>query len=199
MTDANHSNGENDPKKLWQNQPREETTMTLKLIRQRAQDFRARNRRELFGNIATMPLVVTIAWIGLLHTQDLRFRSAFVVSIVWAVLGQYLVHRGMWSAKPPERSTLTTGVEFYRREIDRRRNLIGRFLLWILGPVILSVGSSILLLTGMARSVGKSEAALPLTVLGFIWIVAVFARRLLNQRELKREADQINEIEAADR
>lgn len=199
MTDANQSNGENEPKKLWQNQPREETTMTLKLIRQRAEDLRARNRRELFGNIATIPLVIAISWFGFLHTHDLGFRSAFVVSIVWVVLGQYLNHRSMWVATPPERSALMTGVEFYRREIDRRRNLLGRFLQWTLGPVILCVGSLILLLTGMARSVGKSGAALPFTILGVIWVVAVFVLRSRNQRELKREIDQLNEIERAAR
>ncbi|MFZ1016113.1 MAG: hypothetical protein WAN28_22385, partial [Terracidiphilus sp.] len=150
MTGANQSNGENDPKKLWQNQPREETTMTLEKIHLKAQRLRARTRRELLGNIATIPFSIAVAWFGFLQTHDLEFRTAFLLSVAWTVLGQSFVHRGMWSATPPERSALLTGFEFYRREIARRRNLLGRFLQWTLGPVILCVGTLIVLLTGMA-------------------------------------------------
>jgi hypothetical protein len=195
MTDPKPDNGENDPKKLWQNQPREETTMTLKMIHKNAEKLRARNPRELFGNIATIPLAIAISWFGFLHTHDLEFRSVFVASVAWAVLGQYLVHRGMWSATPSERSALMTGLEFYRHEIDRRRNLLGRFLQWALGPVVLCMGALILLLTGMARSVGKPGAALPFTTLGVIWLIAVFVLRSRHQRELRQEIDLLNEIE----
>lgn len=195
MTDPNQSNGENDLKKLWQNQPREETTLTLKLIRQRAQDLHARTRRELFGNIAMIPLVAAVAWFGFLQTHDLAFRSAFVAAVAWAVAGQYLVHRGMWSATPLERSALMTGLEFYRREIDRRRNLLGRFLQWTIGPIVLCMGALILLLTGMTRSVGKPGAVIPFTTLAVIWLVLVFVLRSRDQRALKREIDQLNEIE----
>jgi Flp pilus assembly protein TadB len=79
--------------------------------------------------------------------------------------------------------------------VTRRRNLLGRFLQWNLGPVILCVGTLILLLTGMARSVGKPGAALPFTTLAVIWLVAVFVIRSRNQRELKQELDQLNQIE----
>lgn len=195
MIDPNQSSNEDDPKKLWQNQPREETTLALKLIQQRAQELHARTRRELFGNIAMIPLVAAIAWFGFLQTHDLGFRSIFVASVVWAVVGQYLLHRGMWSARAPERPALMTGLEFYRREIDRRRNLLRRFLQWTLGPVILSLGTLILLLTGMARSVGKPGAVIPFTTLAVIWLVLVFVLRSHDQRALKQEIDQLNEIE----
>lgn len=195
MSNPNQSNGENDPKKLWQNQPREETTLTLKLIRQRAQDLHARTRRELFGNIAMIPLVAAVAWFGFRQTRDFGFRSAFVAAVIWAVAGLYLVHRGMWSASAPERSALMTGLDFYRQEIARRRNLLGRFLQWTIGPVVLSLGTLTLLLTGIARSVGKPGAVLPFTTLGVVWLVLVFVLRSRNQRELKQEVDQLNQIE----
>ena len=61
-----------------------------------------------------------------------------------------------------------TGLEFYGREIDRRRNLLGRFLQWSLGPINLSLGTLILLLTGWARSVAKPGAVIPFTTLAVI-------------------------------
>lgn len=199
MTDPNQSNGENDPKKLWQNQPREEMTMTLKLIRQRAQDLRSRTLRGLLGNIAATLIVIAIAWFGFRHTDSVGFRSAFAVSIVWGILGQYFLHRGMWSAMSAERSALMTGVEFYRREIDRRRNLIGRFLQWSVGPAILSIGTLTLLLTGMARRMGKPGATVPFAILGVIWVIAAIVLRSADQKALRSEIAQLNEIEKADR
>jgi hypothetical protein len=195
MADHNQSNGENDLKKLWQNQPREEIAMTLEMIHDKAQKLRARNRRELFGNLATIPLAIGISWFGFFHTHDPAYRSVFVVAVAWAVLGQYLVYRRMWSATPPERSASMNGLDFYRREINWRRNLLGRFLQWTLGPIVLCVGMLILLLTGMARSVGKPGAALPFTTLAVVWLVAVFVLRSRDQRELRQEMDQLNKIE----
>lgn len=195
MVDANDSNAENEAKKIWQNQPREELAMTLELIHEKAKMLRARTQRELIGNLATIPLAIAISGFGFLHTHDPAFRTVFVASIVWAALGQYPVHRGMWSATLPERSALMTGFEFYRLEIDRRRNLLGRLLQWNLGPIVLCMGTLIVLLTGMAQSVGKPSAVLPFTTLGVIWLVAVFVLRSRNQRELRHEWDRLNEIE----
>lgn len=169
--------------------------MTLEMIHKKAQKLRARNRRELLGNLATIPLAIGISWFGFLHTHDPAYRSVFVVAVVWAVLGQYLVYRRMWSATPPERSASMNGLDFYRREINWRRNLLGRFLQWTLGPIVLCVGMLILLLTGMARSVGKPGAALPFTTLAVVWLVAVFVLRSRDQRELRQEMDQLNKIE----
>ena len=197
MTDPKQSGNENDPKRLWQNQPREETPVTLEVIHQKAQKLRAQTQRELLGNVLTIPLTIAATWFGFLHTHELSYRSAFVVSIAWAALGQYLLHRGMWTVSPAERSGLMTGFEFYRREINRRRNLFGRFLQWNLGPIVLCLGALTLLLTGMARGVGKSGAALPFTTLGVLWLVALFVLRSRAQRELKKEIDQLDSMEMA--
>ena len=90
-----------------------------------------------------------------------------------------------------------TGLDVYRREINRRRNLLGQFLQWNLGPVVLSLGALILLLAGMAQVMGKPGAVLPFSALVVIWLAAVFALRSRRQRELKQEIDQFNQIEAA--
>jgi hypothetical protein len=197
MTGRDQSNGENDPIKMWQNQPREEILVTLKMIHEKAEKLRARTRRELFGNVATTALSVGIAWFGWEHTHDLGFQCAFVASAGWALIGLYFVHRGMWAATPPERSALMTGVDFYRREINRRRNLVGRFLQWNLGPVVLSLGTLTLALAKIAENVDRPRAVLPFTTLAIIWLLFVFVLRSRNQRELKQEVDQLNEIEKA--
>jgi len=195
MTDAPQNNGEVDPKKVWQNQPSEVTALTVEMVRQRAQELHAKTRRLLAGNIATMFLVVAISGFGFMHTHNPGFRLAFIVSVVWAAVGQFLLHRGVWSALPPEGWALMTGLEFYRREIDRRRNVMGRLLQWSLGPMILNVGILVLLFTGMARSLGKAHAALPFSTLCAVWVVAVFVFRSRDQKELRKENEQLNRME----
>ena len=48
-----------DPKEIWQNQPTEKPTMTLKLIRQRARELHAKTRSKLLGTLAG-PLFVLL-------------------------------------------------------------------------------------------------------------------------------------------
>lgn len=199
MSNVHQNNPETDPQKLWQNQPREETPMTLEMIHLRAQELHARNRRELIGSIVSIPVVIATSWFGFLHTQNPIYQSAFAGSVFWAILGQYLLHQGMWSAPRPERSGLMPGLEYYRREIDRRRNVLGRVLQWSFGPIILCIVTLILLLTGMARGAGKPGAALPFATLFVIWMVGFFVLRSRTQRELKQEIDELNRIEDGER
>lgn len=195
MTDAPQNNGELDQKKVWQNQTSEVTAMTVEMVRRRAQELHAKTRRLLAGNIATVFLVIAVSIFGFAHTRNPGFRLAFILSIVWAAVGQFLLHRGVWSAPPPERWALMTGLEFYRREIERRRNVLGRLLQWSFGPMILNLGILVLLLTGMAQAIGKADAALPFSTLCVVWVIAVFVFRSRDQRELRKENEQLNRME----
>jgi hypothetical protein len=38
-----------DPKKIWQDQPKETSTVTLKMIRMKVRDLRTKTRRQLWG------------------------------------------------------------------------------------------------------------------------------------------------------
>ena len=107
----------------------------------------------------------------------------------------------MWSATRPEDAGLSTGLESYRREVERRRCLSGRFLLWSLGPVLLAIATLIALIVSLG--IGNRGMALkgtllkmtPFLTLLVIWLVGVFVIRMRDQRELQREIDQLNDIE----
>lgn len=180
------------PKKIWQKQPKEAPTMTLEMIRQRASESRSKTRRELFGSIATVLIVVAICGFGIYHASSAVVRLVFVAAIVWVLAGQGLLHRGMWSASGPADATLKTGLEFYRRELERQQDLIGRVLRWSFGPVILSVGTLIVVLVEMAT--GRSlpiRSVMPFGSLFVIWVVAFLVRRSRGQRKLRQEIDEL--------
>lgn len=196
MQDHFRNRDESAPEKIWQNQPTEKSTMTLEMIRQRAHELNARTRRELYANVATTLIIVAISGFGFMHTRDSVLKFAFVVAVIWAVAGQYFLHRGMWAVIRPEDLALIAGLDFYRQEVNRRHTLLGRVLQWSLAPIILSIGALVLVLTGAARYLGQSTIVIfPFCTIALMWIVAVFVLRSRSKRELQREVDELNSIE----
>jgi hypothetical protein len=186
----------NDPRKIWQNQPTEPSTMTLLLIRSKVRELHARTRRQLLGNLA-VPLVVAVFYgfgVKEFHGVAPALELLFAFAIVWSLAGQYFLNRGMWHRAMPGDAALSTGLEFYRRELERRRNYFRRVLLWSFGPILLAIATLVvfLVLVGGANFIPKG---LPFLALVVIWIGAYFFIRMREQRELQREIDDLNEIE----
>jgi hypothetical protein len=186
----------NDPRKIWQNQPKEISTVTLKMIRMKVQDLHSKTRRQMLGSLAG-PLAVGAAAYGikLVHGVFPVLEAAFVVAIVWSLTGLYFLNRGMWSAAMPGDAALSTGLEFYRREIERQRALYGRLLLWSLGPIVLALAAFILFSVIVVG--GKIYPnGMPFLILVAVWFGAVFVIRTRARRELQREIDDLKDIES---
>jgi hypothetical protein len=186
-----------DPKGIWQNQPTEKPTMTLKLIRQRARELHAKTRSKLLGTLAG-PLFVLLFSVFEINGFPLLKPVLLPLStfaLIWSLVGLYFLSRGMWSVAIPEDAGLHTGLEFCKRELERQRDLLRRVLVWSLGPVLLAIGTFILVLATIgSRGRGIFPNAIPFLTLITIWIVAYFATRLWQQREVQREIDQLDEI-----
>jgi len=195
----NDSSG-NDPRTIWQNQPTEPSAMTLEKIRQKTQELHATTRRELIKSVAGPLIVVAICGFAI-RFPDPLLRAILAFAIAWSLAGQYFLNRGMWSATLPGDAALSTGIESYRREVERRRFLFSRIMLWQFGPVVFAIA----ILTVLIASLGTGNRGMPLKdallkmipflTLIVIWIGAVFVIRMRQQRELQREIDELNEIE----
>ena len=185
-----------DPKQLWQSQGTEHSIMTLEELREKARKYHSKTRRELFGNLAVGVIALTISVAGMLRAEVPALRVAFAFAAVWTLVGQYFLQRGMWPAMPAADAGASTGVEYYRRELNRRESLIGRALRWSFGPVTLAIGGQLLVLIGIAQQRGLGiRVVLPFSVATGIWIVVFFVRRLLEQRELRREVAELDRFE----
>jgi hypothetical protein len=195
----------NDPRTIWQNQPTEPSAMTLEMIRQKTQDLHVKTRRQVIGNLIVPLAVLPFAGYGLAKSHDAVLRTLFVCAIAWSLTGQYFINRGMWSAMLPGDAAMSTGLESYRREVERRRSLFGRFLLWLFGPVAFAIATLIvfLLSLGMGNRGMLLKGALlnmsPFLTLVAVWIVGIFVMRMREQRKLQREIDELNDIERANR
>jgi 4-hydroxybenzoate polyprenyltransferase len=174
--------------------------MTLEKIREKARELHAKTRRQALGTAAG-PLVVVLCYAfdakefpALQHTLQPLFALAFV----WSLAGVYFLNRGRWPAAMPGDAGFAAGLEFCRREIERRRDYFRRVLVWGFGPVLLAIAGIILALAMVA---GREifPKAMPFLTLVVVWIVAYFAVRAWQQRELQQEIDELNEIERENR
>ena len=171
--------------------------MTMEKIRQKARELHTKTRRELLKNNATPLIVIAFAGLGIILGDNPLQRTAFVLAILWSLTGQYFLNRGMWSRTLLGDAALTTGLEFYRQEIKRRRDLFGRILQWSFGPVVFAIGALILAVGISNRALFRNMA--PFTAMVIVWIAGVFVIRIRGQRELQREIEELNEIESANR
>jgi hypothetical protein len=184
--------------------------MTLEKIRQKTQELHAKTRRQMIGNLILPLAVFAFYGYGIAKFSNPALRTVFACAIAWSLAGQYFLNRGMWSAMLPGDAALSTGIESYRREVERRRSLFGRFLLWQFGPLMFAIATLILLILTLGignRGMPLDGAILketllkmtPFLTLMAIWIVSFFVIRMRAQRQLQREIDELNEIERANR
>ena len=185
-----------DPKTIWQQQRMEPSTMTLEMIGQKARELRAETRRELFASITIALFVFAISVYGFPRTHSLALQLAFAFASAWALAGQRFLHWGMWSGDLPAEVALNSGLEFYRRELKRRRRFFTSVLQWTFGPFVLSVCTITLELVGIGRNRNlRVRSIIPFCMVFGIWIVVFFIIRSRRQRDLQREIDELNLIE----
>ena len=193
---------ENGVRTIWLNQPTEKPTMISKLIEQRSRTLRAKTRRELIGTI-NGPLVA-----GIFYAYSMRafpalrqvLQPPFVFAIAWGLAGLYFLNRGMWSAVVRGDLGLKTGLEACRLEVERQRDLQRRSLVWSFGPAMLATATFVLalaLVPPVARRVIPN--GLPLLIVLVLPIVSFFGIRSREQRELRRELDQLKDLERENR
>ena len=187
----------NDPKSIWQNQPRDTSTVTLALIRQKAQALHTKTRRELFNQALGHLFIVALCGVGVAVSRSTGQRTTFAVAVVWGLVGAWVSQRGMRVPRMPGDAGFKTGIEFYRHEIQRRRLLFRRWLLWSLGPTVLGLGA--LVVTPVRAALVKDPRmlrnAIPFFTLLAIWFIAVWLIRRRGKQDIQREIDELRELE----
>ena len=186
------------PKTIWQSQKNEETRMTLALLRQRVRDLNARRRRELLTTVVIAAIVLGVSTFGIMRTHSIALEIVFVLSSIWALAGVYFVRRGLRSSELLDDSTLHTGLEFYRLQIQQNLAIFHRTLAWTFGPVIVAITALVLVLAGMARDQNQPLSKIaPFCILFVLWLMAAPVVRSRKGRELHKELDLVNSLESA--
>jgi hypothetical protein len=191
----------NDLRTIWQNQPAEPSVMTSERIRQKTHELNTKTGQALFGRIATALLMIGIAGYGIATSDIPVLRAVFACAIAWSMAGQYFVNRSMRLPTTPGEAGLRPSLESYRQEVERRRNLSSRFLLWSLGPIMLTIAAFIALILSFGIRnpamvpTGALFKMIPFLTTVAIWVVSVFVIRMRDRRELQREIDELDKTE----
>lgn len=195
----------NDPKSIWQNQPAEASKVTMEFIRQRARDLHARTRWDLFNSAISHAIAFIFCIVGAVLSHNAGQRIAYAVGVVYTLAAVFVIHRGMWTAPMPGDAGFATGIEFCRKEIERRQAIFSRGLSWIAGPMIYAVAAY--LVPAIAASIKANPNASPKVLINAVpffalltlWAVAVFFIRIRQRQALQREMDDLDAIEKENR
>lgn len=184
------------PRSIWQNQTVEGVSMSLDDIRRKAGGFHRtigwRNAREYVAALA----VVVFFGFQLFLTRDALMRAGYGAMIGGMLYLAWQLHRRGSSRSLPEEMGLTSGVEFFRRELERQRDLLQNVWSWYLGPLI---PGWVLLMAAVARTNPGHPRQVGLALGGLNLVAAlafVFVWKL-NQwaaGKLQRQIDELDTL-----
>ena len=187
-----------DVRKLWHDQGGEPVKMSPNEIRRKAQRLGRTIRRRNGIEYVASAFVVAIFGYYILHFHEWFLRIGSGLVIAGAAYMVFQLHRRGSAASAPADLGLTTGLAFYRMELERQRALLSGVWRWYLGPfvpglAVITLGAAI---ANPAHSVyawtfaGSYAAVVALA----FWLVA-----RLNQRAADRLRVQIDELDAVEK
>jgi hypothetical protein len=182
----------NDPGVIWRDQPEEEVSVNVsQIVNRRAEELSASTRAEVLMSIgAAVLFVAVIAW-RLPRFNSRLFEVGFGAVAVWVTIS--LVRFRRWAGRDRARpdAVASSGLEYYRRELERRRDHLRNAWVWH-GPFLLACFMLIAVVAGHAYSgVERLWSVLPLLALLLLWTVFGFVRRLRLAKALQAEIDEL--------
>jgi hypothetical protein len=176
-----------DPLRIWQDQPVENTLMSLEEIRRKARAFekriRNRNRREYAA--AIFVVIAFTYYIFKFSDPLVRVGSALVIAGTLYVVYQ-LYSRASAKTVPADLG-LTGSLEFHRRELVRQRDMVESVWSWYLAPFVPGL---LVFMKGVSPKRGPGfvlALGFQALVFGAIW--------WLNRRAAARLTRQIAELD----
>jgi len=183
--------GARDPGAIWRDQPEEEPAVNLEqIMRRRTEELYSSTRSEILMSIgAALLFVGVMAWRFAPALGPLQ-EVGFAAVIVWVAVTLYRFRRRIWRRPARPDAVAATGLEYYRKELEQRRDHLRNAWLWH-GPLFLACLVLIAILTGKTfPHFQRLRNVLPLVVLLAVWTGFGLARRRRQARELQREIDE---------
>ena len=186
--------GAKDPGAIWRDQPEEELQVNLEqIMNRRTEELSSSTRSEILMSVgAALLFVGVMAW-RFAPTHDRLQEVGYAAVIAWVVISLYWFRRRIWRRNPLRPDAIAaTGLEYYRKELEQRRDHLRNAWLWH-GPLFLASMILIAILIGKASpAMVPLRNVLPLVVLLAVWTGFGLTRRRRQARELQREIDEID-------
>ena len=184
-----------DPRTVWKQQPEEDTPVIVdRVMNRRTQQLQVNTRSEIVMAILAAAFFVGILAWRLPPAGFTMQPVALVGAALWIVITAIRFRRIIRGpGSPPD--TAATGVAYYRRELEIRRDHLRNAWLWH-GPLLLASVLFIASFAGRAfPGMDRFRNVAPLFLLLFLWIVIGIRRRYRKAAEVQLEIDELARLE----
>jgi hypothetical protein len=185
-----------DPKKIWQDQPTEPIKMSLNEIRRKAEKFQTKSRlKVLTGMVIGLFVCVAFARMAVV-VEDVIPRIGWGMLSVWGLYCAYQTYRWMCPKRLAEDATLSTSLDFYRSELEKRRDY-ERHIWQRAGLTFCFAGMALAIIPELIPALETPRLLLkaaPFFTLLVIWFALFFFIRKRNRLKLQREIDGLNAV-----
>lgn len=176
----------------WKNQPEQIPIKLEGLMNRRTLELHSATRAEILMSIgAALLFVAVMAW-RFTSDQGPVPQLGFVAVIAWVLISLYWFRDRIFrEGSPPKDARAVTGLEYYRKELERRRDHLRNAWLWH-GPLFLACAILVAILIGKEYPAFRGlQRVLPLLLLLAAWTGFGLIRRRRQANELQREIDEI--------
>jgi hypothetical protein len=180
----------NDPGAVWRGQSEEKPVMDIaQFADRRGSELHAATRSEILMSVAVALLFVAVMAWRFAPDWDRLLLAALGLMLVWAALTLYRFRDRLRR----QNDFAVPGLDFYRRELQRRRDHLRNVWLWH-GPLVLACLVFVVTVTGKVfPGTGQLRRVWPLVLLLAVWTAVGVWRRLKLARAIQREIDELNE------
>ena len=181
---------------IWRGQPEETLPVNLKqFVSRRTREFSSSTRAEIAISIGAALFFVAVVALRFAAARD-SFQQPGVVAlaavVAWALISLCWFRCRIWRESPAHQALAVTCREFYRNELEKRRDHLRSVWLWY-GPLLLACVVSVALFLGKTfPGFERLRTAIPLIVLLALWTGFGFKRRRQQANQIQREIDEID-------
>jgi hypothetical protein len=187
----------NNPRKIWQDQPREPFKMSADEMRLRAQRFQTKARLTAATAITRGLLVCAFFGWNFARTHELVPRLGYGLISLCGIFIANQTYKWVWPSNLPADAPVSTSLEFYRSELERRRDY-GRHIWRRTGLTFLFLGLAMVVVPALIAAFGAPHLFLnmvPFFLLLFTWFVLFFRGKKRGQNKLQQEIDELRAFE----
>jgi hypothetical protein len=188
----------NDPRSVWQNQPKEPFKMSADEMRLRAQRFQMKARLTAVFTITTALLVCAFFGWSFARTHELVPRMGYALISLSGIVMAYQTYKWIWPGNLPTDTPASTSLEFYRSELERRRDY--RRHIWRrTGLPYMFLGLAMVVVPALIAAFGAPRLFLnmiPFFLLLTIWFVVFFRLKNRGLHKLQQEIDELRAFES---
>ena len=137
-----------DPGAVWRDQPEEARAVKLEqIVNRRTKGLYASTRSEILMSIGAALLFAGVMAVRFAPYGEPLLLPVLAAIVVWVAVSVVWFRGRIFHRDPPRPDTAAPGLEYYRRELERRRDHLRNSWLWH-GPLFLACIMLAVTLTG---------------------------------------------------